>query len=214
MQARIRTADFDLHFEGSPAIWNEFLRPVLGGPEALDEPDEPEPAPAPSAPPAAAPPTPSLAQFQRKAPHRPPPHDTRPQGDRPRHQPPARPEPQQDRPAAPPRRHERPQPTGPRIERTDDPSELYRRLSAVPGRRSEKDAVLAAVWFVSGGEGDVTVDEIERHLSRHGGPPLKVRPHLQKHVTRTKMLEPGPGPGVFRISRKGSRYVQDSLVGS
>jgi len=106
-------------------------------------------------------------------------------------------------------------PQAPPIERTGDPAELYARLGEIPGRRSEKDGVLAAVWFVSKGERDVTPEEVEQHLRDHGGPPtVKVRPLLQKHVNRSKMLDAGANPGTFKMNRKGAHYVIDHLVGT
>jgi hypothetical protein len=34
MRARIRVAEYDMEFAGDPALWNELLRPIFGGPEA------------------------------------------------------------------------------------------------------------------------------------------------------------------------------------
>jgi hypothetical protein len=91
---------------------------------------------------------------------------------------------------------------------------LYRRLATLGGRRGEKDAVIAAVWFVSGGRSrDVTPDEVERHLRSFGLPAdIKVRPHLLKHVSRTKLLDAGEGQGAVRLNSKGMKYVKQRLV--
>jgi hypothetical protein len=108
----------------------------------------------------------------------------------------------------------RPQAIGPQIEKTANPDELYARLGEVDGRRGEKDAVLAAVWFASEGTRSVTAEDVEKHLDEHGwDQEVRVRPHLQKHVTRSKLLDAGEEAGTFRMNRKGTSYVLEMLVG-
>lgn len=244
MKARIRSAMYALEFSGSPAIWNDFLRPLIGGPRAPDESPEPEVAAAPggagprssdAARPVLSPgplrpaplgvpsplsagagrPYPDDAYDARRYEERGP--QGRGRGDRAFEQ-------RRDadrggaRPPQPPAqrpRRVRPQPTGPQIEKTADPDELYARLGEVEGRRGEKDAVLAAVWFASdGNQRAVTAEEVEKHLAEHGWDgDVRVRPHLQKHVTRSKTLDAGEEAGTFRVNRKGTKYVLDMLVG-
>jgi hypothetical protein len=99
------------------------------------------------------------------------------------------------------------------VEPSSDPATLYGRLAAVPGRRSERDATLAAVWFLGKGEREVSTDEIERHFETlHVFPDLKVVPHVLKHVHRTKMLELGSNPKAVRLSKKGVAGVRGRLV--
>lgn len=99
------------------------------------------------------------------------------------------------------------------VEPAADPNVLYRRLNELDSRRAEKDAVLAAVWFVGRGQRDVSPEEVEKHLEEHGGPPdVKVRPHMQKHITRTKLMEPGEQNGWVRLSAKGRAQIR-LLVG-
>ena len=103
---------------------------------------------------------------------------------------------------------------GIQIERSSHAPTLYSRLAALHGRRSERDAVLAAVWFLTKGEGEATGDEVERHFLSHGVfQDVKVVPHLLKHVHRTKMLEPGRNPKAVRLTGKGATYVHSRLVG-
>ena len=76
-------------------------------------------------------------------------------------------------------------------------------------RRAEKDAVLAAVWFVGHDEREVHEREVAQHLREHGGPAdVKIRPQFLKHITRTKLLEAGTQPGLVRLSRKGREQVR------
>ena len=101
-----------------------------------------------------------------------------------------------------------------RVEPSSDPATLYARLAAIPGRRSEREAVLAAVWFVTKGERETTGDEVERHFGTlHAFEDIKVVPHLLKHVHRTKMLEQGTNPRAVRLTKKGVAHVRDELVG-
>jgi hypothetical protein len=99
------------------------------------------------------------------------------------------------------------------VERSSDPATLYGRLAALPGRRSERDAVLAAVWFLTKGKSEVTGDEVERQFHAHQVfRDVKVVPHLLKHVHRTKMLEAGTNPKAVRLTTKGTSYVRSRLV--
>ena len=111
-------------------------------------------------------------------------------------------------PAAPWRRRGGPEPEA-RIEPSTDPAEVYSRLEALGSRRAEKDAVLAAVWFVGGGEREVHEKEITAHFEAHGGPvDAKVRPQLLKHINRTKLLEQGTKTGLVRLTGKGREHVR------
>jgi hypothetical protein len=100
-----------------------------------------------------------------------------------------------------------------RVAPSSDPATLYGRLAALPGRRSERDAVLAAAWFLTKGETETSPEQIERHLHAfdvfHG---VKVVPHVLKHVSRTKLLETGSQPRTVRVSRKGVAYARSRLV--
>jgi hypothetical protein len=106
------------------------------------------------------------------------------------------------------RRRGGPEPEIP-IEPSNDPRTLYERLGALESRRAEKDAVLAAVWFVGKGERDVHEKEVAKHLEENGGPEdVKIRPHFLKHISRTKYFEPGAEPGLVRLSRKGREQIR------
>lgn len=246
MRVRLVTPTYRFEFEGSPSLWNELFRPILGGPEAPPDPTPvatPAAAAVPSPAMAAAPAAPSWGA--RTAPAGgpavsasvPPQHG---QGgvrtfvlprreavrdhDRRDHD-------RRDDPRGPGaeradaysseadegsgewrRRRGGPEPTIP-VEPTADPNVLYARLSEVDSRRAEKDAVLAAVWFVGRGQRDVSPEEVEKHLREHGGPAdVKVRPHMQKHITRTKLMEPGEQNGWVRLSAKGRAQIR-LLVG-
>jgi hypothetical protein len=220
MKARLETSDYRFLFHGSPALWNEFFRPLLGGPEA-------PPEPAPAAPPrAAAPPPPAFAAIPSApstttspapapavaATWNPP----RPVPVAPRPAPYAAAPPYPRQPSPEPRTwHRRPGGLEPTIavEPSADPRTLYDRLANVESRRGERDAVLAAIWFLGKGEGDVSPEDVERHLREHDGPPdVKVRPVMLKHVTRTKLLEQGTTPGTVRLTAKGVAQVR-MLVG-
>jgi len=225
MRAVIRTNDVKIEFSGRGQLWNELLRPQFGGPEAPNE-DE-----------AAAPASPQLI------PHRMESQEPSPVRHAPRVEPAAAPSrpaaaaPSQPRtwypprpapaPASAPRRFEPPKAApasyysaeeddadaGPRVEPSADPATLYGRLAALPGRRSERDAVLASVWFLTKGESETTADEVERHLvGFRAFPDVKVPPHLMKHVHRTKMLEFGASPKTVKLSKKGLGYVKGRLV--
>lgn len=121
-----------------------------------------------------------------------------------------RPEPQDDRDAErqPWRRRGGPEPEI-RIEPSNDPDTLYDRLSTLESRRAEKDAVLAAVWFVGADQREVHEKEVEKHLAEHGGPvDLKIRPAFLKHINRTKHLEQGTAVGLVRLTRKGREQIR------
>jgi len=224
MRAVIRTNEVKIEFSGRGQVWNELLRPHFGGPEA---PSEPAAAVAPTAP-VAVRGTPSVQLTSHR-------------GDAPSSAQPVRPAaPPVARPAAapaqprtwyppreqPPRRHEPAQAApqsyysaeedegdGVRVEPSSDPATLYGRLAALPGRRSERDAVLAAVWFLTKGTAETTGDDVERHLATFRAfPDVKVVPHLLKHVHRTKTLEFGTTPKAVRLSKKGLAYVAGRLI--
>ncbi len=236
MRVRLVTPAYRFEFEGAPALWNELFRPILGGPEAPPDP-APLPAAAPFAP--AAPGVATVAPVAAGGPAaqswapRPAMPPAPPQGAvrtfvLPRREP-VRDHDRHDGPRPPHgdayssgddegqggdwrRRRGGPEPTIP-VEPAADPDVLYRRLGEVDSRRAEKDAVLAAVWFVGRGQRDVSPEEVEKHLREHGGPAdVKVRPHMQKHITRTKLMEPGEQNGWVRLSAKGRAQIR-LLVG-
>ncbi|MCE9638022.1 MAG: hypothetical protein K8T90_20160 [Planctomycetes bacterium] len=96
-----------------------------------------------------------------------------------------------------------------RVAPSMDPTELYGRLGAVDSRGAEKDAVIAAVWFIGKGEREVHEKEVEAHFAAHGGPPdVKVRPVFLKHISRSKLLEAGTQTGLVRLSAKGREHVR------
>ncbi len=215
MRARVRTQAYEFEFEGSADFWNELLQPLVGGPLA---PPDPEPVPEAPPPPRPRGPEPMLrVEPAPAAARRPPAREDRPTrapAARPAGRP-AGPRPPQHR-SAPPDRQGRvrpPRQPAPPLEPSSDATVLYRRLAAL-GRRGEKDAVLAAVWFVAGGSNsDVTSGDVERHLRAHGVPAdVKVKPNLAKHVGRTKMLDPGSTDGTVRLSPKGLRYVRGRMI--
>jgi len=236
MRAVIRNNDVKIEFTGRGQLWNELLRPHLGGPEAPPESDAPSattvaaavparaaapvnftphradaPAAGARSAPAATPvPAPYAAQRPAAAPAQPrtwyPPRVQAPSQPR-RFEPPK---------ASPQDYYSAEEDEGDtvRIERSSDPATLYGRLAALPGRRSERDAVLAAVWFLTNGEKEATGDDVERHLeSLRAFPDVKVVPHLLKHVHRTKLLEFGSSQKAVKLSKKGLAYVRGRLVG-
>jgi hypothetical protein len=227
MRARIQKPAYRLEYEGPNTLWNVFLRPILGGPEAPPDPVAPAPvASVVQAGPAApapvvrtyAPPVATAAPAAYAAPAAPsgtrtwyPPREPRePREARgPRQAYPdtyeAAPA-EDDRPAW--RRRGGPEPEA-RVEASSDPKVLYERLGALGSRRSEKDAVLAAVWFVGKGEKEVHEKEIEAHFAEHGGPTdVNVRPVALKHINRTKLLEQGSAVGLVRLSAKGREQIR------
>lgn len=246
MRARIRRDDVRIEFSGRGQIWNEILRPWLGGPEAPFEPDVALPPAALSprtltSPPAGSAGTapygqPSAAYGARQlAPSRPSPamaspvsamagggaarpavsaYTAQPAPSAPRTWYP--PKPQRPAPQSPQPQHEggadeEDEPA--RIEPSNDPATLYARLAAIPGRRSEREAVLAAAWFLTKGERDTNSDEVEKHFLSHAAfPDVKVVPLLLKHVHRTKMLETGTNPRAVRLSKKGVAHVRQRLI--
>lgn len=237
MKARLHTRDYRFQFQGSPLIWNEFFRPLLGGPTAPDEPAPPAapvraPQPAPfaavaapvHAPPPPAVPSPRFGAPQRAAPpatawtsHGPERAPAWPRGPQERFSG-AQGPPSSQRETAEGTRVWSRRPGGLEptlaVEPSSDPRTLYDRLSTLESRRGERDAVLAAIWFLGRGEKDVAPEEVERHLRDHGGPPdVKVRPVMLKHVTRTKLLEQGGTPGTVRLTPKGAAQAR-MLVGA
>jgi hypothetical protein len=99
------------------------------------------------------------------------------------------------------------------VEPSADPATLYSRLADIPGRRSERDGVLAAVWFLTRGERETSADEVEAHFaSLSAFPDVKVVPLLLKHVHRTKTLEQGASPKSVRLTAKGITTVRGRLV--
>ena len=237
MRVRIHRPEFNIDFEGAPGVWNALLRPIFGGPEAPPDPVPPAANPAPAtgsaaalvatpapvvrtfappvsavpAPPVAASPAPSTGVRTYYPPREPrEPRDARdpraPRAGRDE----GRPGRDEDRPnsAAPWRRRGGPEPEA-RIEPSTDPAEVYSRLEELGSRRAEKDAVLAAVWFVGGGEREVHEKEITAHFEAHGGPvDAKVRPQILKHINRTKLLDQGTKPGLVRLTPKGREHVR------
>ena len=229
-----------IEFSGRGQMWNELLRPYVGGPEAPAEPESAAPAPAPApvqaAPVAAAPTRPAPAQF---TPHRadapvtparvaaPVPALVAAAVPAPAPRPAAQPAVRTwypPRPAQAPRPEAAPQPPQhfssgddetetEQVEPSADPATLYSRLAEIPGRRSERDGVLAAVWFLTRGERETSADEVEAHFaSLQAFPDVKVVPLLLKHVHRTKTLEQGSSPKAVRLTAKGITAVRGRLV--
>lgn len=182
-----------MEFDGDPRVWNDLLRPVLGGPEAPSEaaPPASDAATTTTATPASA--TTPAASTQAAQPQAAQPQVATPA---------AAPAPEQAPPAA-------------AIEPTSDPRELYRRLVESGGRRGEKDAIVAAVWFVGGSDGDATPEEVQQHLVKHGAfADARVKPVMLKHVSRTRLLEKTERKGALKLTEKGRKYVRERLVGS
>jgi len=172
MRARIRTEQVELEYHGGAALWNEVLRPLLGGPEMRDEPAS-DPAP-PAECPAGRTPRSSGGD---------PPDDDAPRGGGPRPTP-----------------------------ETTDGDALFAQLAEQGGRRAEKDAVLVAVWLLGGIRHEVTFDAVARRLhADEAFADVRVKPHLLKHVSRTKLLDAGERRETVRLNVKGRRYVE-SLV--
>lgn len=238
MRAVICRDSVRIEFSGRGQMWNELLRPYVGGPEAPAEPELAVAAPAPAATPAPAPVRPAPVQLAPQRPNvpvapapapMPVPAAAAMQPARPAAPPPVRtwypPRPaQQARPAAPQPAREVPQPVqhyssgedetdAVQVEPSADPGTLYSRLAEIPGRRSERDGVLAAVWFLTRGERETSADEVEAHFaSLSAFPDVKVVPLLLKHVHRTKTLEQGSTPKAVRLTAKGITAVRGRLV--
>jgi hypothetical protein len=245
MRAVISRDSVRIEFSGRGQMWNELLRPYVGGPEAPAEAEPaaaaparaPAPAPAPVTPLAAAPMRPAPAQF---TPHRADVTVSRAPVPSPVHaavaaapapalaaRPAAQPAVRTwypPRPAQTPRPAAAPQPpqhfssddddtAAAQVEPSADPATLYSRLSEIPGRRSERDGVLAAVWFLTRGERETSANEVEEHFaSLQAFPDVKVVPLLLKHVHRTKTLEQGSSPKSVRLTAKGITAVRGRLV--
>jgi hypothetical protein len=224
-------------------MWNELLRPYVGGPEAPAEleaaaaaPSPPRaPAPAPAVAPAPAPGRPAPVQFTTHRPDVPAAAHAAPAPTAPSVAYPA-PAPRPAAPPAvrtwyPPKPPQSQRPTGfqhqppqhyssgedesdsVQVEPSADPATLYSRLADIPGRRSERDGVLAAVWFLTRGERETSADEVEAHFaSLQAFPDVKVVPLLLKHVHRTKTLEQGSSPRAVRLTAKGITAVRGRLV--
>jgi hypothetical protein len=240
MRATIRRDNIKIEFSGRGQIWNDLLRPYFGGPEAPPEAERPvatvTPVPAAQAPLPPAPPVRPAATFEPAAPRpaiavqpapvgqaaRPaapaqprtwyPPRTEAPRRFEPGGHGPGRPELERN---APPQHYsaEEEEHDSVQVEPSSDPATLYARLAAIPGRRSERDAVLAAVWFLTKGEQETTSDDVEAHFQLlHVFPDVKVTPHLLKHIHRTKMLEQGSTAKAVRLSKKGAGSVRGRLV--
>jgi hypothetical protein len=235
MRATIRKDNVKIEFSGRGQIWNDLLRPYFGGPEAPAEPERPVAvkAPSPVASPVAAQAPAAAAASVRPAtavqltPHRPsivvqpapvgavarPAAPSQPRTwYPPRPEQPRRFEPDRN---APPQHYsaEEDESDVVQVEPSSDPATLYARLAAIPGRRSERDAVLAAVWFLSKGERETTADDVEAHFQvLRVFPDIKVTPHLLKHIHRTKMLEQGSSAKAVKLSKKGLASVRGRLV--
>lgn len=231
MRAVIRRENVRIEFSGRGQMWNELLRPYLGGPEAPPEPATPAAAPvtvatapAPAAARPAVPAVPAAYPSPRQAVVLPAPVPSptvaaRPAPSQPRTWYPPRPQPvQRFEPVRAPAEHysaeEEEGIDVPQVEPSSDPATLYARLAAMPGRRSERDAVLAAVWFLTRGESETTADDVEAHFQTlRVFPDVKVVPLVLKHIHRTKTLEPGTtGPKAVRLSKKGLSSVRGRLV--
>ncbi len=240
MRAVIRRDRVKIEFSGRGQMWNELLRPYLGGPEAPPEPIASAAGPIPPAavattavarPATAAAPrpaAPALFQPARAPVAMPAPvavgavgaaGGARPSPSQPRTWYPPRPEPvQRFEPVRAPAQHysaeEEDGPQVPQVEPSSDPATLYGRLAAMPGRRSERDAVLAAVWFLTRGVSETTADDVEAHFQTlRVFPDVKVVPIVLKHIHRTKTIEIGStGQKAVRLSRKGVASVRGRLV--
>ncbi len=191
MRVRIRTTAFDMTYEGRAALWNEFLRPLFGGPEAVDlapRRAEPESARTPAAP-------------ERRPPAEVPPRRGEPQpGVRPA------------APARPPAQRPQPAPV-PEPVLAVPAEEIFAQLAAAGGRRADKDAVLVAVWLRSRGVRSVAMDDVVRWVNAQPGfRETRVKPLLLKHVNRSKMLLPGEDRDSVQLSPKGRRYVAQLLA--
>jgi hypothetical protein len=226
MRAVICRDSSRIEFSGRGQMWNELLRPYIGGPEAPAEPDPAAAAPAPAPSPSVAPVRPAPVQFTQQRSDVPAAPATAGPAPAPRMAPPPavrtwyppRPEPSA-RPAAA-------QPQAPQhyssdeeesdavqVEPSSDPATLYSRLSDIPGRRAERDGVLAAVWFLTKGERETSADEVEAHFaSLRAFQDVKIVPALLKHVHRTKTLEQGSSPKSVRLTAKGITAVRGRLV--
>lgn len=230
MRAVISRDSVRIEFSGRGQMWNELLRPYIGGPEA---PAEPEPSAVTAAPVAAAAPAPARPAPVQLTPHRaeapaafaaaPAPVAAQASAPAPRPAQPAvrtwyPPRPvQAARPVAPqpPQHYSSGEDEGDavQVEPSADPATLYSRLSDIPGRRAERDGVLAAVWFLTRGERETSADEVEAHFaSLSAFPDVKVVPLLLKHVHRTKTLEQGSSPKSVRLTPKGITAVRGRLV--
>jgi hypothetical protein len=232
MRAVIRTNDVRIEFSGRGQVWNELLRPHLGGPEAPAESETPAaPAPARATPPvhltshrsdapSGAPSRPAPTPSPAPAPYAAPRPAAAPAQPRtwypPRQQAPSQPRRFEPPKSSPQDYYSAEEDDGDavRVEPSSDPATLYGRLAALPGRRSERDAVLAAVWFLTKGEKETLGEEVERHLETlRAFPDVKVVPHLLKHVHRTKMLEFGSSQKAVKLSKKGLAYLRAKLIG-
>jgi hypothetical protein len=235
MRARIRKDDVEIEFTGRGQVWNDILRPWVGGPEAPSEADEaPAARPAETSrdvwtseradlgaarpfPPRTAAIAPSPAPASAGAPAARPvaaAYAAQPAPSAPRTwYPPRMQQPQRQEAPRPAIREDDEEESIVRVEPSGDPATLYARLAALPGRRSERDAVLAAVWFLTKGERETNPDEVEGHFrSLSVFEDVKLVPLLLKHVHRTRMLEAGALPRAVRLSKKGIAHVSDHLV--
>jgi hypothetical protein len=86
---------------------------------------------------------------------------------------------------------------------------VYAQLAEIGGRRGEKDAVLVAVWEHDGMRRDVGFDEVARTVhALDAFRDVRVKPHLLKHVNRSRMLDAGNRRESVRLTAKGRRYVE------
>lgn len=192
MRARIRTSRFDVAFEGSGALWNDLLRPILGGPAAPAE-----PVPRADADPALREPAPQRAAPARRASPRPP--AAAPQGSAARSEPP------------PPQNEAGPRTATPARGAVDA---LMAALATVEGRRADRDAVLVAVWSLGDGGREVSFSDVAGVLDQYDGfDDLRVKPLLLKHISRSKMLESGGERETVRLTQKGRRYLAELARG-
>ena len=100
-------------------------------------------------------------------------------------------------------------PAAPRRAESISVEQAFLELAESGGRRAEKDAVLLAVWQVGAGQRDVGFDAVARAVHAHDAfGDVRVKPHLLKHVNRSKMLELGAERETVRLNDKGRRYVR------
>ncbi len=189
MRARIRMAEYDMEFAGTPAVWNEHLRPIFGGPEADERSDgdscDRNPSDGES----------SDGDGRRGT-------DAAPRTKCPA-----------------PRPHEattgKAATDAPRHSGTDEPpdiDEILDDLAEAGGRRAEKDAVLVAVWGHGGSRGDVAFRDVATTLHAHDDfRDVRVKPHLLKHISRSRMLAPGELRETAHLTDKGRRYVEELI---
>lgn len=196
MKVRLSTPRLTIEFEGSPDVWNSSLRGALGGAEAsVEDAADATPAPAPAVTESksalAQPAPPSLLQAVTRTRH---PDDVDSA-------------PRVARDPRPPRRQEASPAPATSVAPPAEPGALLERLAGQSGRRAERDTVLAAVWCLGGAAAVVHSDAVTEFVeTRSPLSEVKVRPHLLKHVSKTKLLTT-EDEHAFTLTTKGRRYA-------